>query len=55
MVRNTLVEDVLAVEGPSGVTFSLSFVPLVLGLVVAFFAEVFRQGAQLRADVDGLV
>ncbi|MBC9732032.1 DUF2975 domain-containing protein [Nocardioides marmotae] len=33
----------------------ISFSPLLAGLGVAVAAEVFRQGAALRADVEGLV
>jgi Protein of unknown function (DUF2975) len=35
--------------------YSVSFLPLVIGLAVAFLAEVFRQGTRLREDVEGLV
>lgn len=34
---------------------TVSFVPLIAGLGIAVAAEVFRQGAALRADVEGLV
>lgn len=35
--------------------FSVTWMPLLAGLGVAVAAEVFRQGAELRAEVDGLV
>lgn len=44
-----------AAAGLVDVTFTLSFLPLVIGAVVLLLAEVFRQGVRLRADVDGLV
>lgn len=44
-----------AAAGIVDVTFSFSFLPLVIGAVVLLLAEVFRQGVRLRADVDGLV
>lgn len=44
-----------AAAGLVDVAFSFSFLPLVIGAIVLLLAEVFRQGARLRADVDGLV
>jgi hypothetical protein len=35
--------------------YHVSFLPLAIGLVVAFLAEVFRRGTRLREDVEGLV
>lgn len=35
--------------------FELSFLPVIVGLPLAFFAEVFRRGTKLREDVEGLV
>jgi hypothetical protein len=35
--------------------YTLSFMPLAGGLVILVLGEVFRQGARLRADVEGLV
>lgn len=35
--------------------FTVSFVPLWAGLAIAVGAEVVRQGARMRADVEGLV
>lgn len=37
------------------VFFELSFLPVIVGLPLAFFAEVFRRGTKLREDVEGLV
>lgn len=44
-----------AADGILKAAFSFSFVPLWLGLVVVTLAEVLRQGARLRQDVEGLV
>lgn len=35
--------------------FDVSFLPLPAGLAIAVLAEVFRQGARLRREVEGLV
>lgn len=44
-----------AAAGIVDITFSFSFLPLVVGAIVLLLAEVFRQGVRLRAEVDGLV
>ena len=38
-----------------GFMFSIPWLPLVAGMVVALLAEAFRAGAALREDVEGLV
>ncbi|HEX7744256.1 MAG TPA: DUF2975 domain-containing protein [Micromonosporaceae bacterium] len=51
-------KDIVARSAAAGIldtAFSFSFLPLVIGAIVLLLAEVFRQGVQLRADVDGLV
>ncbi|WP_329071085.1 DUF2975 domain-containing protein [Streptomyces sp. NBC_01429] len=49
LVLGTAVEDQVSVEA----TFSSG--PVLLGLLIAALAEVFRRGTQLRADAEGLV
>ena len=44
-----------AAAGIVDVTFTFSFLPLIVGAVVLLLAEVFRQGVRLRADVAGLI
>ncbi len=41
--------------GNIGLAFTVPFVPLVVGVVVALLAEAFKAGSRLRDDVDGLV
>ncbi len=38
-----------------GSSFALPLWPLAVGAIVSFIGEVFRQGARLREDVEGLV
>jgi hypothetical protein len=54
LARATLIE---APGVPDIVTpvFEFSFLPVIAGLLLAFFAEVFRRGTRLREDVEGLV
>ena len=54
------VGAVAVLEAPSvrdrvAPVFEVSFLPLFAALGIGVLAEVFRQGAALRADVDGLV
>ncbi|RDG39097.1 DUF2975 domain-containing protein [Streptomyces corynorhini] len=49
LVLGTAVEDQVSVEA----TFSSG--PVLLGLLIAALAEVFRRGTRLRADTEGLV
>jgi hypothetical protein len=44
-----------AASGIFAHVFDVSFLPIVIGTAAAFLAEVFRQGARLRQDVEGLV
>jgi hypothetical protein len=44
-----------AAAGIVDITFSFSYLPLVIGAIVLLLAEVFRQGVRLRAEVDGLI
>lgn len=55
LLRVVLIETTPA--GLRGWTFSvdLSAWPVLAGMLVLFVAEVFRRGAALRADVEGLV
>jgi len=55
LLRVVLIETTPA--GLRGWTFSvdLSAWPVLTGMLVLFVAEVFRRGAALRADVEGLV
>lgn len=41
--------------GGLGLTLTVPFVPLLVGVVVALLAEAFKAGSRLRDDVDGLV
>ena len=43
------------IRGSATPVFGLSFLPLLGALGVGVLAEVFRQGAALREDVQGLV
>ena len=52
--RSDLLASVPAFDR-DGMSFELSLWPLLVGFLVAFFAEVFRRGAALREDVEGLV
>lgn len=47
--------DRLAPGVVGGREFELSFLPVAAGLLLVGLAEVFRQGARLREDVEGLV
>jgi hypothetical protein len=49
------VLDAEFVRGSVTPVFGLSFLPLFAALGVGVLAEVFRQGAALREDVEGLV
>ncbi len=49
------VVDAEFVRGSVTPVFELSYLPLLGALGVAVLAEVFRQGAALREDVEGLV
>ena len=49
------VVDAATVRGSVMPVFELSYLPLLGALGVAVLAEVFRQGAALRQEVDGLV
>lgn len=49
------VLDAATVRGSVTPTFEISFLPLVAALGIGVLAEVFRQGAALREDVEGLV
>ena len=49
MLRHPMVEPYVVQD------FSITFAPAIAGLAIAVLAEVFRQGAVLREDVEGLV
>ncbi len=53
MGRAELARAVL--PGVNNFSMTLPILPMLAGLLVAFFAEVFRRGAQLRAELEGLV
>jgi hypothetical protein len=49
LVRGTAAEDVVPFE------LAFSWAPILVGLLIAALAEVFRRGTRLRADTEGLV
>ncbi len=55
VMHNALLESTAAAPLVRTNEFTLSFVWVAVGLVVASVGEVFRRGAALREDVDGLV
>lgn len=56
-VATALVIDRLALEpgDPFALSFTFSFLPLILGALILAVAEAFRRGESLTADVEGLV
>ncbi len=49
MLASSAASDVVQLD------FTLSFLPIVAGLAILTLAEVFRRGALMRADLEGLV
>ena len=49
------VLDPLLTDAPGGGELELQLWPYLTGMLVFFLAEVFRRGARLREDVEGLV
>lgn len=54
LTRNELLADA-PLPGEAPIVFELSFLPMMVGLLVAFLSEVYARGAALRADVEGMV
>lgn len=55
LVANSLLESSAAAPLVQTTTFTLSFQWVMVGLIVVAIAEIFRRGAVLRHDVEGLV
>jgi hypothetical protein len=54
-IGHDAVLDPLLADAPGGGTLDLQVWPVLTGMLVFFLAEVFRRGARLREDVEGLV